>query len=89
MTELEYMKENHFYMQDFAFEQPEVLALEALCDDSKDLSKQLADDTKEIYENIEEQKSENQKLQADYDEKAEELQKLLEEYEAKKQEISK
>ena len=46
-------------MQDFAFEQPEVLALEALCDDSKDLSKQLADETKEIYENIEEQKTEN------------------------------
>jgi hypothetical protein len=62
MTELEYMKENHFYMQDFAFEQPEVLSLEALCDESKDLTKMLAEDTKEIYQNIEEQKDENLKL---------------------------
>lgn len=89
MTELEYMKENHFYMQDFAFEQPEVLALEALCDDSKDLAKQLADETKEIYENIEEQKSENEKLQTEYDSKAAELQSLLQQYEAKKEQISK
>jgi FtsZ-binding cell division protein ZapB len=84
MAELEYMKENEDYMQDFCLSMPQVIKIENLYEKATGLCKTLAEGNLEKEKSIEELQTRNQELQYEFDGKQEELKELLEAYTKKK-----
>ena len=89
LAELEYMKENHDYMQDFCLSLPQVIQVEKLYEKATETCKALAEGNIEKEKQISDMQTKNQELQYEFDEKQEQLKKLMEAYQQKKASVSK
>ena len=69
MPELEYMKENEDYMQDFCLSMPQVIKVEKLYEKATGLCKDLAEGNLQKEKSIAQLQTKNQELQYEFDEK--------------------